>query len=76
MSEVDWLDIFADNLRDIMRENEYSIYKLSKLSGISRTTIGRYLKKKQMPTVKAIVNLSYTLGCDPADLLDFGDTIE
>ena len=75
MSEQSWLDIFADNLRDIMEEKQCSQNDLSRVTGITQATISRYLSKKQMPSVKAIVNIVYALDCDWSDLLDFGDTI-
>lgn len=76
MSELEWLDIFADNLRDIMQERRMTQNVLAVESGINQSCISRYLTKKQMPTVKAIVNLSYALRCDIRDLIDFGDMIE
>lgn len=76
MSEQEWLDIFADNLRDIMEEKRVSQHELSRDTGIAQSTISRYLTKRQMPGVKAIVNIAYALDCDFDELMDFGDMIE
>lgn len=76
MTEMEWLGIFAGNLREIIDESGYSIAEVCKETGLSQPTLNRYLNKKQMPTAKAIVNLYYGLGCDLSDLLDFGDFVE
>lgn len=76
MSEVEWLDIFAGNLIAIMEETGYSQAALAKESGISQGTISKYIRKKQIPSIKAIVNISYVLNCDIRDLIDFGDMVE
>lgn len=76
MSEQEWLNIFADNLRDIMDEANMSQKQLAKETGITQATISRYLTKNQMPSIKAVVNICYALDCDLYDLLDFGDMIE
>ena len=75
MSENEWLDIFADNLRDYIKESGLSQYELSEKTKISQTTISRYLNKQQMPSVKAVLNLSYALECDLYELIDFGEVI-
>lgn len=76
MTEQEWLDIFADNLRDIMDEVGMSQKQLARETDITQATISRYLSKKQMPSVKAIVNIAYALDCGFDDLTDFGDTID
>jgi transcriptional regulator with XRE-family HTH domain len=76
MSEKEWLDIFADNLRDLMDEIGMSQKQLARDTGITQATISRYLSKKQMPSVKAIVNIVYALDCWFDELMDFGDMIE
>lgn len=75
MSEYEWLEIFADNLADIMREGRWTQEDLAEDTGLTQATISRYLNKKQMPTLKAAINLCYVLGEDLNDLIDFGDKI-
>lgn len=75
ISEQEWLDIFGDNLRSMMDEYRYSQKELAEVTGLSQSTICKYINKQQMPTIKAIINLSYELGCDLYDLIDFGSKI-
>ncbi len=76
MSEMQWLAIFAGNLIDIMEERGYNQEQLAEASGITQASISRYIRKKQMPSVKAIINIAYAMDCDVNELIDFGDTIE
>lgn len=69
ISEVEFIDIFADNLRDIMYEMDISEGELARTTGMTRAAISRYLNKKRMPTLKALVNLSYVLCVPITDLI-------
>ena len=69
ISEIEFIDIFADNLRDLMIEADLSQVQLAEESGLDRSTINRLLNKRTMPTAKAIMNLCYPLGCTYSDLL-------
>lgn len=76
MSEAEWLRIFSRNLISILSETRNSQKDLAELSGLSSATISKYVNGTQMPTVRAIVNISYALHLDINDLIDFGDRIE
>lgn len=76
MSEVEWMDIFGDNLVDMMKEWGYTQETLAHDSGLTQSTISRYIRKKQMPTLKAIINLAYAFDCTTDELIMFDDTIE
>lgn len=76
MTEFEWLDIFAGNLHELMQERGYSQGDLADDSGLDQATISRYLNRRRIPTVRAIVNLAHTLDCDISELIDFGDRIE
>ena len=76
MSEVELIDIFADNLRDLMAERGYSQRELERESGINHASISRYLKKEQIPTVKALINLAFALECDLDKLVPTYDYID
>lgn len=76
MDELEFIDIFGDNLRDLMRERGYSQMELSKESGLSPSTITRYIRKERMPTVKALVNLSLALCCNLDDLIPTYDYVK
>ena len=43
--------------------------ELARRTGLSKMTISRYLNKKRMPTLKALVNLSYVLCVPITDLI-------
>ena len=76
MSQQEWLDIFGDNLVSILEEEQISQKELSRLTGLSESTISRYINKLQMPTVRAIINISYALDWSFEDMLNYGDIIE
>ena len=76
MSQQEWLDIFGDNLASILEEEQISQKELSRLTGLSESTISRYINKLQMPTVRAIINISYALDWSFEDMLNYGDIVE
>lgn len=76
MSELQWLDIFADNLRDMLKEAKMTQKELAYESGLSKSSISKYILKQQIPNLRAIINISYALNCDVSELIDFGDRIE
>lgn len=76
MNEQEWIEIFGDNLKSLMEEKGYNQQNLSDAIGISQPTISRYLQKRQMPTIKALVNLVYELNVSFDELMDFGSRIE
>lgn len=69
MDEYEFLEEFAENLNDLMREQGLTQSGLANVSGLSVKTVNRYLKAKSMPSAKALVNLSYVLNCDIEDLI-------
>lgn len=77
MSEIEWMNIFADNLRSLMDEERMSQNELSRKTGISKGTISRYLNAQCMPSVNALVNIAHVFkGCEITDLLYFYDNME
>ena len=77
MSELEWMDIFADNLRSLMNEERMSQNELSRRTGISQGTISRYLNKQCMPSVPALVNIAHVFrGVEITDLLYFYKPME
>lgn len=75
MSEVEWMDIFGDNLRGILKEQNMSRRELAQVLDLSEATISNYINKKQMPTMEVIVNMAYELSMSIDELIDFGDTV-
>ena len=76
MSELEWLDIFADNLIEMLDETGMSQRDLAEATGISEASISGYIRRRKVPGVKAILNIAYALDCSITDLIDFGDTID
>lgn len=75
MTEAEWLDIFSDNLIDMLNEQGYSQEELAYETNLSQSTISKYINKKQMPSLKAIINIAYALDCSIDELIDFGEKI-
>lgn len=76
MSQQEWLDIFGNNLASILEEEKISQKELSKLTGLSESTISKYINKLQMPTVRAIINISYALDWSFEDMLNYGSMLD
>ena len=76
MSELEWMDIFSNNLMDILIERGMTQRDLSDESLISESTISRYIHKQQMPSLRAIINIAYSLDIDVGELIDFGERID
>lgn len=75
MTEVEWMNIFGDNLKDILNEYNMTQKELAEASNLNEATISRYIKKQRMPTMKAIINIAYALDCDVGELIDFDESI-
>lgn len=75
MSEVEWMKIFGENLKEMLEDANMTQQELADATGISQATISKYIKGTQMPTAKAIVNITYELSCEMYDLVDFGDKV-
>ena len=75
VSEIEWLDIFGDNLADILKDEYMTRKELAEVLNMTEATISRYINKRQMPTMKVIINMAYELSITVDDLIDFGDNI-
>lgn len=76
MSRKEWLDIFSGNLKDMMKEGDYSVGELSFATGIPQSTISRYVNGERVPTPFNIVKLARELNVPVNDLIDFYEPIE
>lgn len=76
MTELDWLDSFSENLRELMDEKGYTQRELAEATGLSSSAINYYITGERIPGVKAIINIAYELDVDVADFIDFGDRID
>lgn len=75
MTELEWMDIFGDNLKAMLEEAKMSQNDLSRETGIDQSTISRYVNKQCMPSLKSVINISHALNCNINDLVDFGDGV-
>lgn len=69
ISEVEFIEIFADNLRDVMKDVGISQRQLAKEAHITEAALSRYLNKQRMPNMRTFMNLCYVLDCEYSDLL-------
>jgi transcriptional regulator with XRE-family HTH domain len=76
MTECEWLREFAENLSGLMFDREFTQSKLAEETGLTQASISHYVNGKQIPTLRAIVNMAYALDVTTDDLIDFGSTIE
>lgn len=76
MTEMEWIDIFGDNLADMLKYAKMSQQELADDTGLSKATISAYIHKRKAPGLKAIINISYSIGCSVDDLVDFEEMIE
>ena len=69
ISEVEFVNIFADNLRDIMNEVGINQRELAEVANLTEATVSRYLNKRRIPDLKSLVNICYVLECELSDLI-------
>lgn len=69
MSELELIDIFGDNLRDVLEESGYSQSELAEGTGLTKSTISKYINKQIMPSLKSVMNICLFLDCNIDDLL-------
>lgn len=75
MSEIEFMDIFGDNLRDLMIEVGIGQNQLAREIGVSGATISRYINKQRIPSLPAFINICIALDCDADDLVPMYDFI-
>lgn len=75
MSEVEWLKKFGKTLSDMLKDARMTQRELADATGLSESAISNYVNGKQIPTVRAIINICYELGCNIDDLIDFGERV-
>lgn len=75
MTELEWMKIFGDNLKEMLDEANMTQRDLADDTGLTEATISRYINKQRMPTVRALVNIAYSLNCSFDELMDFGDRV-
>lgn len=75
MTETEWLDIFGDNLVNLLNEANMSQQELAEAADLSKASISNYINAKKIPSLKAIINISKVLDIDVSELIDFDEMI-
>lgn len=70
-----WLQKFSIKLAHMMVDARISQQELAELSGLSQATISKLIRGRQIPTIRALLNISYVLRCTVDELVDFGEPI-
>lgn len=76
MTELEWVNIFGDNLADMLENANMTQQELADAAGLSKATISGYVNKRKSPGLKAIVNIAHALNCSVDELVDFEEMIE
>ena len=61
---------FAEKLSTMMKQKNFTKSKLHEKSGVSRQSIGRYLKENKVPRESNILALAEALECSMYELLE------
>lgn len=75
MTELEWMDIFGDNLRDILKEYGMTQRQLAEETGLTESTISNYINKRKIPSMRAIVNIANALDISTDELINLDDRI-
>lgn len=75
-TQEEWTDIFGDNLRDVLKETGYTQTDLAKATYIKRESINQYIKKKRVPEIPALIEMSAELDISIHELAFFGERID
>lgn len=75
MTELEWMEIFGDNLKDMLEYSKMTQRELADAAGLSESSVSDYIHKKKLPGVRALVNIAYVMDCTMDELIDFGDRI-
>lgn len=75
MSELEWLDIFGDNLVSLLREAKMTRRELADAIGVSEAMVSYYINKRKMPSFKILIRMAYAFGITLDELADFGEPV-
>lgn len=71
ISQHQFLKYFGKNLKVAFKESGMTLNELSYDTGISISTLSRYMNGLQMPSLKEFVNIMCVLDLEPEELVDF-----
>lgn len=69
MSEIEFMDIFSDNLESLMNDVGIGVNQLAREINVSKAVISRYINKQRIPSLKTFLNICIALDCQPDDLV-------
>lgn len=75
MTELEWMDIFGDNLKDMLKDYGMTQKDLANETGLSKSTISQYINKQKVPSMKAIVNIANVLDITTDELINLDERI-
>lgn len=75
MTEIEWMDIFGDNLRDILKDFNMTQLELADAAGIAEGAVSSYINKKRMPSLRNAINISIALDMTLDELFYFDDKV-
>ena len=76
MTKQEWVLKFSDSLYGNMKFINMTPAQLAKKTGLSKSTIGRYLNGQREPSCVAVLKLANALDLNVEELIDFGEPIE
>lgn len=76
MTELEWLDMFSENLNGYLDEYGMSQADLAKETGLSKSAISRYCAGKRIPSTTTLIKFAYAFDCDAEDLIMFGENVD
>lgn len=71
MDEIEMLEVFSNNLKKLMKENDIDQKKLACNIGVTQSTISRYLNGQRLPSVYMLLRLSEELCCSMDDFFEY-----
>lgn len=76
MTEIELMKQVGCNIQNILDDWGMTQQDLADDTGISKSTISRYINGEVIPSLKNIVNIAYALECDITDLINAYEQIK
>lgn len=75
MTEIEWRNIFAIKLQNLMYERGMTETSLAVQSGLGQPAIWRYLHAERVPLTTSALNIAKALNVSLDELFDYGEMI-
>lgn len=77
MTQMEFMQIIGNNIKSELEDSWMTQKELAEATGVSESTISRYIKAEMMPSLVNITNIAVALCCTVDDIISFdGDTID